>query len=791
MLTVYNCLVAEHDLRLVALAGIICAIASMTAVTLLRHLAKSRGRMRFAWLAVSSTAIGFGIWATHFIAMIAYAPGLESGYQLGLTLISLVVAVVVTGTGLALGTWRDTIDHHLVGGCVIGFGIGAMHFLGMSAFRVEGQLLWDHLLVAVSLVSGTLLAALAVRLALRRRDKRSAAIAALTLTLAICALHFIAMGAVSIRPDASIVVPASALPQHWMAGIVATVSFTILLLSCAALWLELRDDQRARLEDERLDQLANAAVEGLLLCEGRQIVNFNVSLAKLSGHAREELCGHDLEILFGRETADAVLGGPDGALYEARLMLADGGTAPVELVAQTFDHRTAGHRVVAVRDVAERKRAEADLRRMASNDALTGLLNRFSFTKRLDAGLAAVRRDEDTCLALLLFNLDRFKEVNDLFGHAAGDALLQKVAERVSSLLGQNQMLARLGGDEFAILAPGIAERDEAAAMAQSIAKALRGNRHDVKEEVTTVSIGIALAPQDGSDATELLNHADTALYRAKSEGRDTWRFYDEDMGQEARTRRIVEHELRHATARKEFHLVYQPQMTVDGRGLVGFEALLRWHHPERGNVSPGLFIPIAEECGAIVQIGEWVLRTACTEAASWDSDATIAVNVSPLQLLQPDFVPTVHAILLDTGLRPGRLEIEITETALARDVNKALSSLRLLKALGVRVAMDDFGTGYSSLANLRAFPFDKIKIDGSFIRSVDRNGQQATIVKAVLGLGRGLDLPVLAEGIETADELRFLAEQGCDFGQGYYLGRPSPIESFRPLLMRQATKAA
>jgi EAL domain-containing protein (putative c-di-GMP-specific phosphodiesterase class I) len=275
------------------------------------------------------------------------------------------------------------------------------------------------------------------------------------------------------------------------------------------------------------------------------------------------------------------------------------------------------------------------------------------------------------------------------------------------------------------------------------------------------------------------MNHADTALYRAKAEGRSTYRFFETTMGTQAQERRSIEHDLRHAIARHELSLVYQPQARVSDQGVFGFEALLRWHNRERGNISPSEFIPIAEECGLILSIGEWVLREACREAAGWARPLGIAVNVSSVQLHNVQFARQVHEVLLETGLSAHRLELEITETALVRDFDRALATLRQLKSLGVRIAMDDFGTGYSSLSNLRAFPFDKIKIDGSFIRAVNNNGQAATIVRAILGLGRGLELPVLAEGVETSEELAFLHAEACQEVQGYLLGMPRPIEEF------------
>jgi predicted signal transduction protein with EAL and GGDEF domain len=294
-----------------------------------------------------------------------------------------------------------------------------------------------------------------------------------------------------------------------------------------------------------------------------------------------------------------------------------------------------------------------------------------------------------------------------------------------------------------------------------------------------STTIGIAIFPHDGQERQTLLSHADTALYRAKAEARGGYRFFEASMGAQVRDRRQVEHDLRQAIGRGELSLVYQPQTDIRSNEVIGFEALLRWQRDGR-QISPAVFVPVAEESGSILQIGEWVLRVACREAATWSRPLSIAVNVSAVQLHSANFAQLVHEVLLQTGLSPQRLELEITETALIHDLNRALTTLRQLKLLGVRIAMDDFGTGYSSLSNLRAFPFDKIKIDGSFIKSVNVNAQAATIVRAVLGLGRGLGVPVLAEGVETPAELAFLDAEHCDEAQGFHLGRPGPIEQFR-----------
>jgi predicted signal transduction protein with EAL and GGDEF domain len=299
-------------------------------------------------------------------------------------------------------------------------------------------------------------------------------------------------------------------------------------------------------------------------------------------------------------------------------------------------------------------------------------------------------------------------------------------------------------------------------------------------EMTIATSIGIALSPDDAVDRQSLLNHADVALYRAKSEGRNTYRFFEAKMGAEVRERRLLEHDLRLAISHGELWLAYQPQLDIRRGKVIGFEALVRWKSRARGEISPAVFIPIAEEIGAILPIGDWVLRETCREAATWQTPLKIAVNVSAVQLHNPAFAQELRQVLLETGMPASRLEIEITETALVRDMNRTLATLRQVKALGVEIAMDDFGTGYSSLSNLRAFPFDRIKIDRSFITSVHSNQQAATIVRAVLGLGKGLGLPVIAEGVETSAELRFLQEENCDEVQGYLIGRPASISSFR-----------
>ncbi|MBA8877378.1 bifunctional diguanylate cyclase/phosphodiesterase [Phyllobacterium myrsinacearum] len=789
MLTVYNCIVNEHDVRLVFLAAAICIFSCLTAVDLLRHARHSPHQT--IWLCVSAASCGFGIWATHFIAMMAFSPGLPNGYNGLQTILSLLIAIAVTGLGAYTAITAKWQNADLAGGAIMGVGIAAMHFTGMLAFEVEGRITWDPTFVAVAIGVGVILGAFALRLALSPAEDKTRHAAAGLLTLAICGHHFIAMSAVSITPDSSILISDNAIPANFVAVTVALVSTLILVASSIALTIDVRN-RRYRLELQRMHKLVNAAVEGLVICDGETIVTANESFCTLANMDNSKLTGGSIAAFLPDARLRAKLLSDQNELVETTLTGENGDPIPVELIAHTIDFNGKWHRAVAVRDLRSRKEAEAHINYLAHHDALTGLPNRRNFNARLDQLIATATGDDEAYLALFCLDLDRFKEVNDLFGHAAGDDILQRVSSAITKLLGKDETLARLGGDEFAIIVPGLVTPTAASRLADKILEALQSeNLNSPIGFLISTSIGIAIFPVDAGDRETLLNQADTALYQAKAEGRNTYRFFEAKMGAEARERRMIEHDLRNALPRNELRLVYQPQMRMDTGAVTGFEALMRWHNPRLGEISPTVFIPIAEESGVILQLGEWALREACREAASWEKPLSIAVNVSAVQLYSHDFPQRVHSALLHTGLPAHRLELEITETALIKDTNRALTTLRQLKALGVRIAMDDFGTGYSSLSNVRAFPFDMIKIDRSFIKSVDKNEQAAAIVKAVLGLGRGLGMPVLAEGIETPDELEFLMGESCSAGQGFYLGMPSPMESFRHLISDDAPSTA
>ena len=471
MLRIYDCIATAHDLRLVVLAAIVCLLASFAAINLLRHARQSRGQMRSVWLAVSAISTGFGIWATHFIAMLAFTPGIPSGYNIILTILSLIAAIMLTGAGLVVSIIPGWRHGPWVGGAIMAGGIAAMHYTGMAAFEIAGVILWDPVLVAVSIVLGAVIGAVALPVGLHGNKLEWKIGGTLLLTLAICSHHFTAMAAVSIIPDPTVEISPSALPVGWLAAGVAIASLAILGLALAGVVLDVLDHRRSELEVERMRDLANASVEGLLVCDGEVIVSINTSFARLAGSSAANLVGAKLDRCFPNPAARAKLMSGSGQSVETELRHLDGVMTPVELILRPIVFAGRPHHVVAVRDLQSRKEAEQHIRYLAHHDSLTSLPNRSHFNARLDQELALA---DGNSLAVLCLDLDRFKEVNDLFGHAAGDAVLQAVAARVQAVLSGRQMMARLGGDEFAVLMPGPTNPGAAGRLAESILEALR-----------------------------------------------------------------------------------------------------------------------------------------------------------------------------------------------------------------------------------------------------------------------------------------------------------------------------
>ena len=434
-------------------------------------------------------------------------------------------------------------------------------------------------------------------------------------------------------------------------------------------------------------------------------------------------------------------------------------------------------------EIAQRERSEAQTHYIAHHDVLTGLGNRVLFQQQLNEALERVRRSGDS-LAILFVDLDGFKGINDSLGHSIGDGLLKCIADRLRDCVRETDFVARLGGDEFAIVQTGKEQPKGAAALASRMIEVIAApclvEGHQL---LAGASIGIAVASPDQLDPEVLLRNADLAMYRSKSDGRGVYRFFEPEMDARAQARRVLEVELRRALRENAFELYYQPLFNLGENRVTGLEALLRWQHPQRGLVSPNEFIPLAEEIGLIVPLGEWVLRQACADAAKWPEDISVTVNLSPVQFRYDGLVKVVAEALVDTGLRPGRLELEITESVLLDKTNSNFATLNVLHDLGVRISLDDFGTGYSSLSYLRTFRFNRIKFDQSFIRDLSGHGGTQAIVRAIADIGVSFGIATTAEGVETEEQMRYLQQEGYTEAQGYLFGEPCPASAIRHLL--------
>jgi diguanylate cyclase (GGDEF)-like protein len=780
MASVLDSLLLHHDLRLVALAAVVCAFGAVSTVNVS---GRAAGPERKAlWLTLLSVCAGATVWATHFIAMLAYRQGVATTYDPGLTALSFLAGVVIMGLGFALAIHGSRLRWaRPLGGAVLGLGVVALHYIGMAALRMPGDLTYAPLLVTASIVLSVAFGAPALTVALGPDRSYTRPVGALLMVLMIVSLHFTAMGALHVHLGVAGGDLAGGVSRSVLASAVAIASLSVLLIGLSGALIDQKVSNRLAAEADRFRTLAEGAFEGLIVHRDGVIMDSNAAARRMLGlddgaphQSITAYFGAALATACEASTADAVeveLQRPDGSRFPAEIcrrhiLLADGNEGEL----------------CAIRDLTSRKESERRIAHLALHDPLTELPNRRFFMELAHKTISQAQRT-GASFALLALDLDDFKVVNDEHGHAGGDELIRVAAQRIASTLRDADVPARFGGDEFAALQIGASQPGQAIALAERLLETLRAPVQLEYGQVTvTASIGIAIYPDDGATAEDLLRSADTAMYRAKADGKAGSCFFEQHMDAAIVSRRKLEHGLRRAVAQGELSVAYQPIVENQTRRPLGFEALVRWQDPERGTIPPSDFIPVAEETGLIVPIGELVLRQACEDAMSWPSHLHVAVNLSAVQFRRKGLVETVRGALEHSGLPGDRLDLEVTETLLMDNRQEVLRQLNELKELGVRISMDDFGTGYSALSYLQSFPFDKIKIDRVFVTDLGHNPQNASIVRAVAAMGRSLQMRVVAEGVETDHEADILNDLDCDEIQGYLIARPMPareVEAF------------
>jgi diguanylate cyclase (GGDEF)-like protein/PAS domain S-box-containing protein len=549
-------------------------------------------------------------------------------------------------------------------------------------------------------------------------------------------------------------------------------------------------ERAVRESEERLKKFAAASIDGVVFHDRGIITDCNEAAARLLGREVPDVVGHEIWEFLTQETHEKAQNrihtGSEQS-YEGEVTNASGKRIPIEVIPRTMPYQGRTYRMAVIRDISDRKRAEERIHFMAHHDSLTHLPNRANLMERLAVMLAAAQRYQ-TFVALIFIDLDHFKTVNDSLGHYAGDTLLRIVAGRLKSCLRDADTISRLGGDEFLVAVPDLRDPQSVIPIAEKLLEVV-SESCTIEGQTLSISpsLGISMFPRDGIDADTLIKNADAAMYLAKEHGRANYQFFTPHLSDMAFEALSLESSLRDAIKRNDFVLHYQPQMRIADREIVGIEALVRWQHPEQGLILPGRFIGVAEQRGLIFQIGTWVLEEACRQNMAWQEAGLpavpIVVNLSAVQFKRRDLVSDVARVLENTGLEGRYLELEVTESVLMEDVATLTNTLLHLKNLGVKIAIDDFGTGYSSLSYLKRFPIDKIKIDRSFVRDLPHDADDLAITSAIISMAQSLKIKVIAEGVETSEQMDLLRERGCDEIQGFYLSRPLPAAELAQLL--------
>jgi diguanylate cyclase len=797
---------SSYHTPLVILSIVIAVMASYAALDLGIQVNKAKSTARYIWISAGAFAMGLGIWAMHFIAMLAFHLSIPITYDFTLVIVSILPAIIASALALFIIS-RSTMGKRqvLLGAFFMAAGIVSMHYTGMEAMKMDAAIEYNLFLWALSAIIAFVVSIVALYLLsfvsqIYQSTKLPwvKSVSALIMGIAISGMHYTGMAAASYKPhhhaDLSGSAPFNSTLLAYAIGIVILILLGLVFIST---FIDRRFEYQSIQSERKFRSLIESANDAIILSDSRgTIISWNKGAECIFGFDKNEALGKKLQIIIPEKYQEAHQKGMDryiatgepkvmGKTVELEGVRKDGSEFPIELSLASWKEDGNVFFSSIIRDITVRKRNEAKINQMIYRDPLTDLPNRLLLNDRLAQALDQANNNKQT-LGIMFIDLDRFKYINDTLGHAVGDELLIEVAKRIEACVGKADTVSRQGGDEFIVLVPNTTS-DEVTKKAQRIIDAFSQSVMVNEQELfVTPSIGISMYPGDGRDIETLIKNADTAMYRVKEQGKNNFQFYTPEMNEAVTKKMQLEVGLRKALERNEFHIVYQPQIDVMTGQVIGAEALLRWEHPEWGSISPAEFIPIAEETGLILQIGEWVLRGACMQNKQWQNDGfrelRVAVNISSRQFQQSDLVERVRGILKETGLAPEYLELELTESII-QDSKYAVAKMQQLKEMGIHLSIDDFGTGYSSLSYLKTFPIHTLKIDRSFTRNIYADPKDASLVETIIAMAHNLDLKVIAEGVETEEQLQFLQDKHCNEAQGYFFSRPISASAMEAVL--------
>jgi diguanylate cyclase len=797
---------STYHIPLVSLSIIIAVIASYAALDLGIQVQKTKSYARYIWMISGAFAMGMGIWAMHFVAMLAFHLSIKVNYDVTLVIVSILPAILSSGIALYIIS-RPVMGKKqvLLGALFMATGIVSMHYTGMEAMKMNAEIQYDPLLWTLSAIIAFVASVVALYLlSFVSQNYKTSKIwlvklgSAVLMGIAISGMHYTGMSAATYKAHQHHTnlapAPFNSTLLAYAIGIVILILLGMVFIST---FIDRRFEYQSLLSERKFRSVIESANDSIILSDRTgTIISWNKAAERIFGFNEKEALGKNLQIIIPDKFKVAhqqgmerylLAGEPKviGNTVELEGLRKDGSEFPIELSLAAWQEEGTVYFSSIIRDITERKRNEKKINQMVYRDPLTGLPNRLLLNDRLSQALELADETKQT-IGIMFIDLDRFKYINDTLGHAVGDQLLIEISKRIQACVGKNDTVCRQGGDEFIVLIPNTTA-DEVSKIAQQVIDLFSSSVMVNEQELfVTPSIGIAMYPGDGRDIETLIKNADTAMYRVKEQGKNNFQFYTPEMNEAVTKKMKLEIGLRKALERDEFKIVYQPQIDVETGGIIGVEALLRWHHPEWGTISPAEFIPIAEETGLILQIGEWVLHGACRQNKAWQdagyAPLRMAVNISSRQFQQSDLVERVSRILRETELAPQYLELELTESII-QDSKYAVAKMQVLKEMGIHLSIDDFGTGYSSLSYLKTFPIHTLKIDQSFTRNIYADPKDASLVETIIAMAHNLDLKVIAEGVETQEQLQFLQQKQCNEAQGYYFSRPISAEELSVIL--------